>query len=111
VQTVNATLTALSATNGSIVLESDTSNTTVFLNGEYERKTPVALNVFHGTYRVVIQKTGYHDWSDRISVTAGKRTDVNAQLSVEVTDATIVTTIPKPTTTTKPLSKKSTPLQ
>jgi hypothetical protein len=66
VQTVNATLIAISATNGSIALESDPSNAAVYLNTEYKGKTPITINISHGTYRVVIQKTGYLDWSNRI---------------------------------------------
>ena len=108
VQTVNATLTAISATNGSIVLESDPSNAAVYLNTEYKGKTPITLNISRGTYRVVIQKTGYLDWSNRISVTAGITTDVYAQLSVDVTDTTIVTTIPKTTVIKTTITKKST---
>jgi hypothetical protein len=108
VQTVNATLTPISATNGSIVLESDPSNAAVYLNTEYKGKTPITINISHGTYRVVIQKTGYLDWSNRISVTAGTRTDVYAQLSAVVTDTTIVTTIPKTTVTKTTIPKKST---
>jgi len=108
VQTVNATLTAISATNGSIVLESDPSNAAVYLNTEYKGKTPITLNISRGTYRVVIQKTGYLDWSNRISVTAGTTTDVYAQLSVDVTDTTIVTTIPKTTVIKTTITKKST---
>jgi hypothetical protein len=56
----------------------------------------------------VIQKTGYLDWSNRISVTAGTTTDVYAQLSVDVTDTTIVTTIPKTTVIKTTITKKST---
>jgi hypothetical protein len=108
VQTVNATLTPISATNGSIVLESDPSNAAVYLNTEYKGKTPITINISHGTYRVVIQKTGYLDWSNRISVTAGTRTDVYAQLSAVVTDTTIVTTIPKTTVMKTTIPKKST---
>jgi hypothetical protein len=108
VQTVNATLTPISATNGSIVLESDPSNAAVYLNTEYKGKTPITINISHGTYRVVMQKTGYLDWSNRISVTAGTRTDVYAQLSAVVTDTTIVTTIPKTTVMKTTIPKKST---
>jgi len=108
VQTVNATLTPISTTNGSVSVESDPSNAAVFLNTEYKGKTPITLNISHGTYRVVIQKTGYLDWSNRISVTAGTRTDVYAQLSVDVTDTTIVTTIPKTTVIKTTTPKKST---
>ena len=108
VQTVNATLTPISTTNGSVSVESDPSNAAVFLNTEYKGKTPITLNLSRGTYRVVIQKTGYLDWSNRISVTSGTTTDVYAQLSVDVTDTTIVTTIPKTTVIKTTITKKST---
>jgi ribosomal protein S5 len=108
VQTVNATLTAISATNGSIVLESDPSNADVYLNTVFKGKTPITINISRGTYRVVIQKTGYQDWSNRISVTAGTSTDVYAQLSADVTETTIVTTIPKTTVFKTTIIKKTT---
>lgn len=108
VQTVNAILTPLSATNGSIAIESDPSNAAVFLNTEFKGKTPITLNISRGTYRVVIQKTGYLDWSNRISVTAGTNTDVYAELSAAVTDTTIVTTIPKTTVVKTTTTRKST---
>jgi hypothetical protein len=108
VQTVNATLTAISATNGSIVLESDPSKADVYLNTVFKGKTPITINISRGTYRVVIQKTGYQDWSNRISVTAGASTDVYAQLSADVTETTIVTTIPKTTVFKTTTIKKTT---
>jgi len=107
-QTVNATLTAISATNGSIFLESDPSNADVYINTVFKGKTPVTINISRGTYRVVIQKTGYQDWSNRISVTAGTITDVYAQLSADVTETTIVTTIPKTTVFKTTIIKKTT---
>jgi len=108
VQTVIATLTAISATNGSIVLESDPSNADVYLNTEFKGKPPITINISRGTYRLVIQKTGYQDWSNRISVTAGARTDVYALLSADVTETTIVTTIPKTTVMKTTITKKTT---
>jgi hypothetical protein len=120
--TVSATLTAAlttttteAITNGSIYIESNPSNAAVFLNTEYQGKTPVTLyNITHGDYRVVVQKTGYQDWSNRISVSLGTKTDVYATLSPEVTDTTLVTTIPtatllKTTTTKKSTAKVPTP--
>jgi len=119
--TVSATLTALATTtteaitNGSIYVESNPTNAAVYLNTEYQGKTPVTLsNITRGYYRVVVQKTGYQDWSNRISVSLGTRTDVYATLIPEVTDTTHVTTIPtatllKTTTTIKSTAKVPTP--
>jgi hypothetical protein len=112
--TVSATLTATQTTttteaitNGSIYIESNPSNAAVFLNTEYQGKTPITLsNITRGYYRVIVQKTGYQDWSNRISVSLGTRTDVYATLSPEVTDTTIVTTIPTAT-----ILKTTTPIK
>ena len=112
--TVSVTLIATETTtqqitNGSIKVESNPSNAAVFLNTEYQGKTPLTLyNITHGTYRVLVQKIGYLDWSDRISVTSGTRTDVYATLQVEPTDTTIVTAIPTATTVKPTISKTST---
>ena len=112
--TISASLIALSTTtaeitNGSIKIESNPSNSAVFLNTEYQGKTPLTLyNISHGTYRVLVQKIGYQDWSDRISVSSGTRTDVYANLQVEAPDTTIVTTISTITTVKTAISKTST---
>jgi len=112
--TVSVTLIATETTtqqitNGSIKVESNPSNAAVFLNTEYQGKTPLTLyNITHGTYRVLVQKIGYLDWSDRISVTSGTRTDMYATLQVEATDTTIVTAIPTAITVKPTISKTST---
>ncbi len=103
-----ATTTA-QVTNGSIQVESNPSNAAVFLNTEYQGKTPLTLyNITHGTYRVLVQKIGYQDWSERISVTSGARTDVYATLQAEATDTTIMTTIATATTVKTTIAKTST---
>ncbi len=72
--TVSVTLTALQTTtpqitNGSIRIDSDPSNAAIFLNTEHQGRTPLTVyNLTPGTYRILLQKTGYHDWSDRFSV-------------------------------------------
>jgi hypothetical protein len=112
---VTTTATTEAITNGSIYVESNPSNAAVFLNTVYQGITPVTLsNITRGDYRVVVQKTGYQDWSNRISVSLGTRTDVYATLSQEVTDTTLVTKIPtatilKTTTTMKSTAKVPTP--
>ena len=111
---ISASLIALATTtaeitNGSIKIESNPSNSAVFLNTEYQGKTPLTLyNITHGTYRVLVQKIGYQDWSERISVSSGTRTDVYATLQVEATDTTIATTMPTITTVKTTISKTST---
>jgi hypothetical protein len=104
-----ATTTTAQITNGSIRVESNPSNAAVFLNTEYQGKTPLTLyNITHGTYRVLVQKIDYQDWSERISVTSGARTDVYATLQAEATDTTIMTTIATATTVRTTIAKTST---
>jgi hypothetical protein len=105
--TVSATLIAAATTtaeitNGSIKVESNPSNAAVFVNTEYQGKTPLTLyNITRGTHRVLVQKIGYQDWSERITVTSGSRTDVYATLQAETTVTTVSTTM----TTTSPTVK------
>jgi len=102
--TVSVTLTALQTTtqqitNGSIRIDSDPSNAAIFLNTEHQGRTPLTVyNLTPGTYRILIQKTGYQDWSDRFSVSAGLQTDVYATLDAEIPETTVMTTAPPPTT-------------
>jgi PEGA domain len=112
--TVSATLisaptTTAEITNGSIKVESNPSNAAVFVNTEYQGKTPLTLyNITRGTHRVLVQKIGYQDWSERVSVTSGSRTDVYATLQVETTDTTVSTTITTATTVKTTVSRTST---
>jgi len=103
------TTTTLETTNGSIKVESNPSNAAVFVNTEYQGKTPLTLyNITRGTHRVLVQKIGYQDWSERISVTTGVRTDVYASLQAEAADTTIATTSTTATTVRTTISKTST---
>jgi nicotinamide riboside transporter PnuC len=103
------TTTTQEITNGSIKVESNPSNAAVFLNTEYQGKTPLTLyNISHGTHRVLVQKIGYQDWSERISVTSGTRTDVYATLQAEATETTVTTTITTATTVKTTVSRTST---
>jgi hypothetical protein len=113
--TASAVLTALTTTvtaaitNGSISVESSPSDASVFLNTEYQGKTPLTLyNISHGYYRIVVQKTGYHDWSNRISVSTGILTDVYATLTAEEPETALLTTIPTTTVLKTLTTKKST---
>ena len=111
---VSVILTALQTTtqqitNGSIRIDSDPSNAAIFLNTEYQGRTPLTIyNLTPGMYRILLQKIGYQDWSDRISVPAGVQKDVYATLDVEVTDTNAMTTTPPPTTVKTTPSRTST---
>ena len=94
--------------NGSIYIESNPSVASVYVNSDYKGKTPLYVyNVTPGTYPVIVQKSGYQDWSDRITVTAGNRTTVYSRLNVAESDATTATTV-RTTTVTSTITRKST---
>jgi hypothetical protein len=94
--------------NGSIFIESNPSVASAYVSSDYKGKTPLSVyNVTPGTYTVIVQKSGYQDWSDRITVTAGNRTNVYSRLNVAESDTTTVTTI-RTTTLTSTMTRKST---
>lgn len=71
-------------TTGRMTIASVPSNADVYLNGEFEGTTSMALDgIIPGTYDVVIRKTGYEDWTGRVDVAAGKISEVIAELTPE----------------------------
>jgi hypothetical protein len=94
--------------NGTIYVESNPSAASAYIRSEYKGKTPLTIyNITPGTYTVLVQKSGYQDWSDRVTVTAGNRTYVYARLTVAGSDTTAVTTA-RTTVTTSTTTRKST---
>lgn len=79
--------------NGTIAVESHPSAASVFVGSDYKGKTPLTVyNLTPGKYTVLVQKAGYDDWSDRITVTAGNRSYVYARLIADEPALTTVTT-------------------
>jgi len=94
--------------NGSIYIESNPSVASAYVSSDYKGKTPLSVyNVTPGMYTVLVQKSGYQDWSDRITVTAGNRTNVYSRLNAAESDTTAVTTV-RTTTVTSTTIRKST---
>jgi hypothetical protein len=89
--------------NGSIYIESNPSFASAYVGSEYEGKTPLTVYyITPGTYTVLVQKPGYDDWSDRVTVTAGNRTYVYSRLtSSETTTVTTAQTTTLTRTTTR----------
>jgi hypothetical protein len=86
--------------NGSIYIESYPSVALVYVSSDYKGKTPLTVyNVTPGTYTLLLQKSGYLDWSGLITVTAGNRTYVTPRLPPEVKETTAIITVPTKTTT------------
>jgi hypothetical protein len=82
------------ATGSSVYFETNPAGATIWLNG-----TKVGTSVFTypnatpGTYTVLIQKSGYEDYTGSITVLEGKRTTFYAQLTLLDEDMTVATTV------------------
>ena len=99
------------AANGSIYFTSSPSGATVYVDSVNKGTTPFTLeNVIPDYYNIKMQRTSYLDWAQRIQVTAGNETTVNAPLTYEnvATTAPTVTTIVVTTATLPPTTVKST---
>jgi hypothetical protein len=96
--------------NGSIYFTSSPASANIFLNQILKGTTPLTLSdIAPGTYAVLVQKSGYKDWSSsNIQVTAGNTTNVNANLQPEDTLTTVATTVPTTRVTTVKTTVKST---
>ena len=101
------TITEGASTNSSIYFETNPQGATIWLNNtKVGTSTFTYYNATPGTYKVLVQKTGYNDYSGSVVVLTGKRTSFYALLRVIPTDTTVVTTAtPVKTVTT---IKKST---
>jgi hypothetical protein len=83
---------------GSIEVTSSPSSAKVYLDSAYEGITPLTVeNVSPGYHTIVISKTGYADWSERITVKNGITTSVNANL--DATQTAVATSQPTVTPT------------
>ncbi|PKL64530.1 MAG: hypothetical protein CVV32_07555 [Methanomicrobiales archaeon HGW-Methanomicrobiales-3] len=107
------TFTILSSTtaNGSIYFTSSPSGATVYVDNVNKGTTPFTLeNVIPDYYNIKMQRTSYLDWAQRIQVTAGNETNVNAALNYQyaTTTAPTATTIIVTTATLPPTTVKST---
>jgi ribosomal protein S5 len=89
--TVLATLAASPTSPNSISVFSNPTGAKVYINNNLRGQTPLTLgSVLNGDYRVVIQYTGYSDWSQNITVNNNVQT-VNATLTaISATNGNIV---------------------
>ena len=86
-------------TYGSIYVGSYPSAASVYMDTVYQGTAPIAISsLTPGNYTILLQMSGYADWSDSIAVTAGNQTTVYQVLSSLVT--TTATTVPETTVPT-----------
>ncbi len=98
---VSASLTNTPLVNGSIYFSSSPSGASVYLNNTLVGTTAFTLyNVTPGDYRVLMEESGYHPYTDTITVTAGNQAAFYGNLvevPVETTTAAatpVITTYP-----------------
>jgi hypothetical protein len=67
---------------GSITVLSTPSGSSIYLDGEYEGRTPLtASDIQPGTHTIELDAAGYYDWKTVVSVTGGSSQVVTATLS------------------------------
>lgn len=93
-QTVTSAF-ATPVVNGSIYFTTSPSYAEIYLDSVYTGTTPLTLyDVTPGSYSVKYYRSGYTNWSDSFTVTAGVEQDVYAALTAieTTTETTAVTT-------------------
>jgi hypothetical protein len=96
-QTVTSSFTAV---NGSLYFTSSPSYSSVYLDSEYVGTTPLTVSdLTPGSYSVLFYRSGYTNWTDSVTVTAGTEQDVYAALEAIATTTTTTTVV---TATTAP---------
>ncbi len=67
---------------GSLFANSAPNNTNVYLNGTYKGRTPITLsNLVNGEYSLLMQKTGYENYSANVTIYPGATTNFSANLT------------------------------
>jgi hypothetical protein len=95
---------------GSIDISSSPSGASIIVDGTTRGTTPdIVDDLVEGSHKVVLQKSGYHDWGKIVTVEADETTEVDADL-VEITTVPtpVPTTVPTPVPTSLPATERTT---
>ncbi|MCG7855164.1 MAG: PEGA domain-containing protein, partial [Methanoregulaceae archaeon] len=81
---------------GDLQVTSTPTGASVFVNGNYKGFTPVddSLDINDlapGTYTVVVKKSGFQDYSTQVTIEAGKKVQMHAQLQTAPVTPTTAT--------------------
>jgi hypothetical protein len=88
-----------------ISVSSSPVGSSVYLDGEYEGEVPQILkNIEPGSHLITLKLTGYNDWSQAISVDAGKTVSILPTLTPDVTSTSISDVTPTSTSDVTPTS-------
>jgi serine/threonine protein kinase len=81
ITSVTAELTVLPPPTGSLSITSRPEGARVYLNDAYKGLTPLTLDLEPGAYGVALRKSGYQEWSTRITIKPGERTTLSPALA------------------------------
>jgi hypothetical protein len=83
----------------------------VYLDSVYQGTTPLTISsIAAGSYTILLELSGYADWSESVTVTSGNQTTVYEALTANTTTtATTITTLPLRTTTESIITAAITP--
>lgn len=85
---------------GSLDLESSPSGASIYLDGTLKGTTPLVIDDLDiGSYKLIIKKDGYSDWTRTVKITNGDTTSYDAVLEVKTTATTAT-----PAATTMPIA-------
>jgi len=79
VQSINASVSPLSAIQASLTIDSTPSGADIEIDGEFVGNTPSTVTVAPGSHRIAVKKKGYADWGKTLNVTGGT-VHLNAEL-------------------------------
>lgn len=84
------TLNPIAPATGTIYVQSSPTNAMVYIDGTYYGLTPHSITgLSSGSHSVLVQKSGYQDWSTTARVTGGGTTNVYATLTAVETYGSI----------------------
>ena len=93
---------------GSIYFETNPNGATVYLNNtEVGTSTFTYHNATPGTFKVLIQKSGYKDYTDSVTVIENKRTTYYAKLTPLSQDTSVATATATPVQTATTIRKST----
>lgn len=80
-QTTFVNYTLVLRPTGSLTVHSTPLNASLYLNGELKGMTPKVFQTLDpDTYHISVQTSGYQEWQSNISISAGDRKDIQADL-------------------------------
>jgi len=97
-RTISVTMTSVTpvVTTGTLYINSDPAGSDVYLDNVFKGYTPLTLHsIDTGSHTVLLQHSGYDDWTDTVTISDGQTTERTVVMSPTV--------VPTPTSTPVPI--------